>query len=61
MHLNGIFFRKVEFFITAKAKGIILSSYDQPKETMAINKFQRSSLTVHLQPRSLIVESQQYI
>ena len=44
----GFFFRKVEFFITAKAKGIILSSYDKPKETMAINKFQRSRLTVYL-------------
>ena len=45
MHLNGIFF----YFLNAvEAKVIILTSYVEPKETMAINKFQRSRLTFDL-------------
>ena len=47
MHLNGIFL-KADFLITVEAKVIILSSYVKLNETMAINKFQRSRLTVDL-------------
>ena len=46
MHLNGIFFWKVDFLNTVEAKVIILTWYD-PNETMAINKFQRSRLTFY--------------
>ena len=45
MHLNGIFFEKVDFLITVEAKVIILTWYVKSNETMAINKFQRSRLT----------------
>ena len=38
-------FLKVDFLITVKAKVIILTSYDKPNVTMAMNKFQRSRLT----------------
>ena len=41
MHLNGIFFRKVDSSNTVEAKVIILTRYVKPNETMAINKFQR--------------------
>ena len=44
MHLNGIFFEKL-ILNTVEAKVIILTWYVKPNETMAINKFQRSSLT----------------
>ena len=45
MHLSGIFFWKVDFLNTIEAKVIILTWYVKPNESMAINKFQRSSLT----------------
>ena len=44
---------------TAEAKVNNHYVYVQPNETMAINKFQRSRLT--FQPKSLILESHQYI
>ena len=45
MHLNGIFFWKVDFLNAIEAKVIILTWYVKPNETMAINKFQKSRLT----------------
>ena len=45
MHLNGIFFWKVDLLNTIEAKVIIHTWYVKPNETMAINKFQRSRLT----------------
>ena len=45
MHLNGIFFWKVDFLNSIEAKVIILTWYVKPNETMAINKFQMSRLT----------------
>ena len=56
---NLVIFWKVDFLNTVEAKVIILTWYIKPNETMAINKFQRSRLT--FQPRSLILESHQYI
>ena len=47
MHLNGIFFLKVDFLNTVEAKVIILTWYVKPNETMALNKFQRSRLTFY--------------
>ena len=47
MHLNGLFFLKVDFLNIVEAKVIILTWYVQPNETMAINKFQRSRLTFY--------------
>ena len=47
MHLNGIFFWKIDFFNTTEAKVIILTWYVKPNETMAGNKFQRSRLTLN--------------
>ena len=57
--LKGIVFEKMNFLKPVEAKGIIITRYVQPNETMAINKFLRSRLT--FQPRSLILESHQYI
>ena len=54
MHLNGIFLQ-IDFMNTVEAKDIILTWYVKPNEAMAINKFQRSRLTI--QPNSLILES----
>ena len=45
MHLNGIFFWKVDFLNTIEAKVIILALYVESNETIALNKFQRSRLT----------------
>ena len=45
MHLDGIFFWKVDFLNTVKAKVIILTWYVKPNETKAINKFEGSMLT----------------
>ena len=45
MHLNGIFFCKVDFWNTVEAKVNTLTRYVKSNETMAINKFQRSRLT----------------
>ena len=47
MHLNGIFFWNFYFLKTVEAKVIILTWYVEPNETMAINKFQRSRLTLN--------------
>ena len=46
--LNRIFFWKVDFSNTVKAKVIILTCYVETNDTMAINKFQRSRLTFAL-------------
>ena len=40
-----VFFWKVHFLNTVEAKVIILTWYVKPKETLAMNKFQRSRLT----------------
>ena len=48
MHLNGIFFKKLIFLNTVKAKVIIFTRYVKSNETIAINKFQRSRLTFAL-------------
>ena len=45
MHLNWIFFWKVDFFIIIEVKVITLTWYVKPNETLAISKFQRSRLT----------------
>ena len=59
MQLNGEISEKLIFLKTVEALVIILTLYVLPNETMAINKFKRSSLTFQL--RSLIMESHQYI
>ena len=41
-----VFFLKAEFLKTVEAKVIIITRYIEPNETMTINKFQRSRLTV---------------
>ena len=48
MHLNGIFFKKLIFLNTVKAKVIIFTWYVKTNETIATNKFQRSRLTFAL-------------
>ena len=48
MHLNGSFFEKVDILNTVEAKVIIFTLYVKTNETMAINKFQRSRLTLDL-------------
>ena len=55
------FFWKFHFLKTVEAKVIILTWYVEPNETMAINKFQRSSSPLTYQPRLLILESHQNI
>ena len=40
-------FWKVDFLNTVEAKVIILTWYVETNETMAINKFQRSRLTIN--------------
>ena len=47
MHLNGKISEKLIFLKTVEALVIILTSYVKPNETMAINKFQRSRLTLN--------------
>ena len=44
----GIFFWKVDFLNTVKAKVIILTWYVKTNDTVAIIKFQRSRLTFAL-------------
>ena len=48
MHLNGKFFEKLIFWKIVEALVIILTWYVKLNETLAINKFQRSSLTFDL-------------
>ena len=55
MHLNGIFFKKLIFWILLKPV-IILTWYVKANETMVINKFKKPQ-----NPRSLILESHQHI
>ena len=59
MHLNGKIFRKVDFLNTVEAKVIILTLYVKTNETMAINKFQRSRLTLALSAKvaHIVVQS----
>ena len=61
MHINGIFFWKVDFLNTDEAEVIILTWYVKPNETMAINKFKGQGWPLTFQPRSLILESHQHI
>ena len=42
------FIEKCDILSTVEAKVIILISYIKPNETMAMNKFQRSRLTINL-------------
>ena len=48
MHLNENFIEKLILLKTVEALVIILTWYAKPNETMAINKFKRSSLTFQL-------------
>ena len=59
MHLNGKFFEKLIFLKTVEAKVIILTRYVITNETMAINKFQRSRLTLALSAKvaHIVVQS----
>ena len=47
MHLNGIFLKE-DFLKTVAGKVIRITRYVQPNDTMTINKFQRSRLTIDL-------------
>ena len=49
-----LFFEKVDILNTDEAKVIILTLYVKPKETMAMNKFQR--LTFYLSAKVAHIE-----